>query len=298
MKAFLLLILCLPAMAEAKLSVVTTTTDLQALVETVGKEKVDVSSIAKGTQDPHQIEAKPSFMVKIRSADLVLAQGLELESAWIIPLIQGARNPKVNAGSKGFYELGEHLDPIEVAKGNVTRAEGDVHPGGNPHFQLDPIRMGQAAALIADKMGELDGANKDFYKANATAFVKLLEEKTKEWKTRLAKTEIKEVVAYHKTFSYFFHRFDIKNTLELEPKPGIPPTASHLLDVIAQMKARNLKLVLVENFYEAGPGDKIKAAVPGVTVSQIPVSVGGEPNIKSVFDLIENLVRVFESAKK
>ena len=298
MKLFLLLFGFLALDAQAKLSVITTTTDLKALVDVVGKDKVDSFAIAKGTQDPHQIEAKPSFMVKLRSADLVLAQGLELESAWIVPLLQGARNAKVAVGSSGYFELGSELDPIEKSTGSVSRAQGDVHPGGNPHFQLDPVRLGKAALLIAAKMAALDSANSSFFRNNAKFFQNRMEEKTKEWQGRIKKSGVSEVVSYHKTFTYFFERFQIQNTLHLEPKPGIPPTASHIMDVIAEMKKRGVKLVLIENFYDDGPGQKIRTEIPGSHVERVPVSVGGEPEIRDPEALFERLVKVIEGMKK
>lgn len=286
------------SMASAKLKVVTTTPDLRAIVQAVGGDQVDTSSIAKGTQDPHQIEAKPSFMVQLRNADLVFAQGLELETAWIQPLTQGSRNPKIQIGSKGFVELGDMLDPIEIPKGNVTRAEGDVHPGGNPHFQLDPIRMGKAAEIIADKMGEADAAHKDLFKANADKFAAHLKDKSAEWQKRLDKTGIKEVVSYHKTLSYFFERFGIKCNVQLEPKPGIPPTASHLMDVIAQIKQRGIKLVLIENYFSDEASKKLQQEVPKLHVERVAVSVDGDPGMNTTEAVIENIVKKFEEAAK
>jgi len=297
-KMFPLIVLFPTSFALAKLQVVTTTTDMRALVEVVGGDKVEVMSIAKGTQDPHQIEAKPSFMVHMRNADLVVSQGLELETAWLLPLIQGARNPKIQQGTKGFLEIGEGIDPIEVPKGDVTRAEGDVHPGGNPHFQLDPIRMGKAATIVANQLAELDPSNGEFYKNKARDYDKHMQEKTAEWKKRLEKTGIKEIVTYHKTLSYFLNRFDIKNAVQLEPKPGIPPTASHLLDVISQMKKRNIHLVLIENYFADDVSDKLKQGVPGVVVERIPVSVDGDKDVPTTEALIENLVKNFEAAVK
>lgn len=297
MKIFFLVFLALNSPAEAKMTVVATTADLAALVSTVGGQEVVATSIAKGTQDPHEIEAKPSFMVQVRNANLVVAQGLELETAWLLPLIRGARNPGVNPGSKGFLELGPSLDPIEKATGAVSRAEGDVHPGGNPHFQVDPVRMGKAAVIVADRLAELDNAHAELYRKNAAAWQKQLEEKTKSWQARLAKTGIKEAVSYHKTLSYFFERFGIKNSYQLEPKPGIPPTASHLLEVIAGMKAKKIRLVLIENFFDSAAGEKIKLSVPDARIERIPVSVGGEPAIHSTEDLVERLVQAVEAAK-
>jgi len=293
MKVITLFMLSLPLFTFAKIQVATTTTDLAALVKKVGQEQVEVFSIAKGTQDPHQIEAKPSFMVKLRSVQLVIAQGLELESNWIVPLIQGARNPKLTE-KNGLFEIAGELDPIEVSKGNVSRGEGDVHPGGNPHFQLDPIRLGKAAVLIANRLGDIDPTQKEFFIKNANLFQTEMTSKTKDWLARIKKTGITEVVTYHKNFSYFCDRFELKCNIQLEPKPGIPPTTSHLLSVIDQMKKNKIILVLIENLYEDSVGTKLKNEIPNVKVNRVPVSVNGESGLDSNEKLIERLVTTFE----
>lgn len=279
------------------LEVVTTTPDLAAIVREVGQTQVKVSAIAKGTQDPHQIEAKPSFMVKMRDADLVVAQGLELESAWLLPLIQGSRNPKIAIGGRGYYELGPELEPIDIPKGeDLSRAQGDVHPGGNPHFQLDPDRVGRAAVLIAKRMGELDSKGASAFLQNAEAFKARLAKKKSEWQERLKKTGIKEVVTHHKTLSYFLAAFSIAGRVQLEPKPGIPPTASHLLEVAREMKARNVKVILVENYFDRDAARKLQQTVPGVKVFAVPVAVGGETDVDTNEKLFEKLVTVLEEA--
>lgn len=280
--------------AQAKLNVVTTTTDLEAIVKNIGAGKVDVISIAKGTQDPHQIEAKPSYMIKMRDSDLVIAHGLELESAWIVPLIQGARNPKIAVGGNGYLEIGDKINPIEIPGASATRAQGDVHPGGNPHFTVDPIRVGQAAVIIAERMGDLDPANKDLYKKSAEAMKKSLEEKTKEWKARIEKTKVKSIVTYHKTLNYFFDRFGIDNPIQLEPRPGIPPTAAHLLEVVETMKKKSIHLILIENLYEPTAGEKIQHEFHDAKIVRVPAYVGGEPDITSNAQLIERLVKAIE----
>lgn len=280
--------------AQAKLVVGATTQDMEALVQAVGGSEIETFSVAKGTQDPHQIEAKPSFMVKFRGADLIVAQGLELETAWVIPLIQGSRNPKIAQGTKGFLELGPSLDPIEVARGSVSRAEGDVHPDGNPHFQLDPVRMGKAAGLVAARLGELDAAHAEVYTKNAAEFQKRMDQKYKEWSARLKKTGIREFVSYHKSFSYFADRFGLKNNLYLEPKPGIPPTASQIIHVMTEMKARAIKAVLIENFFDDSVKGKFEKEVPGAKVAKVPVYVGGEDSIKTNEALIEKIVATLE----
>ena len=297
MTAFTKFIFCLalifPALSLAKLEVATTTTDLAAMVREIGADQVEVFALAKGTQDPHQVEAKPSFMVKLRNADLVIAQGLELESAWILPLIRGARNPKLLA-KEGLYELGAELEPLDVPKGETSRAEGDVHPGGSPHFQLDPIRLGKAAILISKRLGELDPVHKELFENSAKKFQTTMVNKTKEWQARLKKSGINEIVTYHKNFTYFCERFEIRCEVQLEPKPGIPPTTSHLLDVVGQMKARKIRFVLIENFYEDSVAPKLKQEIPDVVVNRVAISVEGEPGLNTNEKLIENLVKVIE----
>lgn len=283
--------------AIAKLNVVTTTPDLAALVSAVAQDRASVLAIAKGTQDPHQIEAKPSFMIKMRDSDLVIAQGLELESAWLNPLISGSRNPKIASGTNGFLEIGEQLEPIDVPTAQVSRAQGDVHPGGNPHFQLDPVRMGQAAVIIAQRLSALDSKNSEFYLLNAKTFKDNLESKTKEWQSRILKTGLREIVTYHKTLNYFFARFGLNAAAQIEPKPGIPPTASHLMSVIDLMRAKKVRLVLIENYFDDHAGKKITQILPETVVRKVPVTVGGEPQIQSTEQLIENLVNIIESAK-
>lgn len=296
MKTFAGIFFFFPALLFAKVEVATTTTDLAALVRQVGQNQVQVFSIAKGAQDPHQIEAKPSFMVKLRKVDLLIAQGLELESAWIVPLIQGARNPKL-LSKDGFLELAAELNPIEVVGSPVSRAEGDVHPGGNPHFQLDPVRLGQAAVLIAKRLGSIELAQREFFNQNAAAFQKRMNDKTVEWKARIKKSGVHKAVTYHKTFSYFCDRFEIQCSLQLEPKPGIPPTASHLLDVIRRMKEQNIRLVLIENLYEDSVAQKLKQEIKDVIVKRLPVAVEGEPGVSTNELLIEKIVTAFEDVK-
>lgn len=292
--ALLLALFLFSDRAEAKLNVVATIPDLAGLARAVGGEAVSVESIAKGTQDPHFIEAKPSYMVKVSKADLIVAVGLDLEAGWVALLQQGARNPKVNKGEKGFLEIGPLLDPLEVAKGKVTRAEGDVHPSGNPHFWLDPIRLGKAAVLLAGRLGEIDPSHKELFAKNAAEFSARMEAKTLEWKTRVEKSGVKKAVTYHPTLSYFFARFGISCPIYLEPKPGIPPTSGHLINVISVMKKEKVQLLMVENFFDESVTKKITGEVPGSRAVAVPVMVGGEEKITSSEELIERLVAAVE----
>jgi zinc/manganese transport system substrate-binding protein len=278
----------------AKLNVLTTVTDLRAIVSEIGGDQVDVSSIAKGTQDPHYIEAKPSYMIKASKADLIISIGLELEIGYLPSIIQGARNPKITQGSKGYLEVGPLIKALEIPTGKITRAEGDVHPLGNPHILLDPIRTGEIAVKIAQRMGELDPSNAKQFLEKGLALQARLQKKTKDWSKRIKKANVKSVVSYHKTLTYFFDRFNIENSAILEPKPGIPPTASHILEVIGIIKQKKIPLIMIENYFDASTADRIKEEVPGIRIASVPVSVNGTSDINSLDDLYEKLVSVIE----
>lgn len=287
-------ILAFPSTASARLRVVTTIQDLAALASEVGGGDIDVDSIAKGSQDPHFIEAKPSYMLKVSKADLLLAVGMGMEAGWLPPLLKGARNAKIAKGEKGLLELGPLLEPIEVATEKMTRAEGDVHPEGNPHFWLDPIRLGKAASLVADRLAELDPERKEQYRQRADAFAGRMKAKTEDWRKRIEKSGVKKVVSYHKALSYFCARFGLEAVAFLEPKPGIPPTSSHLIEVIRIMKAQRVPLILVENYFDVSVTKKITGEVPGSRAVSVAVSVGGTDKVKSADDLFEQLVAAVE----
>ncbi len=280
--------------AQAKLSVIAATPDIAALVAEIGGSEVTVDTIAKGTQDPHYIEAKPSYMTKMSHADLVVAVGLDLEVGWMPSILRGARNPKIAPGSNGFFELGSTIEPLEVPEGKITRAEGDVHPFGNPHFTLDPIRMGIAGVALAERLGQLDAPHAAAYVTRAKAFQKRMADKTKLWQARIAKSNVKEIVTYHKTLTYFFSRFGLKNPAILEPKPGIPPTSGHIMEVIATIREKKIPLIMVENYFDPTVTNRIKEDVPAVRVAVVPVAVEGAPGIKTLDDLYEKLVATVE----
>jgi len=288
------ILLFVPHSSFAKLNVVTTMPDFEALVQEIGADQVSVRSIVIGTQDPHFVEAKPSYMTMANKADLLISAGLDLEEGWLLAIIQGSRNPKIMIGAPGYLELGLLIDPLEVPTVRVTRAQGDVHPFGNPHFFLDPIRMGLCATLIAERMAQLDVANGAKYIERGKAIQTRLENKTKEWKSRIEKTGIVKAISFHRTLSYFFNRFGITYPATLEPKPGIPPTSRHIMDVIQMVKEQKIPLIMVENFFETTSAKRIQQDVPGLRIVTVPVAVGGEPNIKTTDDLIERLVQAVE----
>ena len=295
-KNILLALICLlsTTSASAKLNVVTTLTDLRAIAAEVGGDLITVESIAKGTQDPHYIEAKPSFMVKASRADLMVSIGLDLEIGWLPSILNGARNPKIVTGSQGYLEVGPLVNPVEVITGNVTRSEGDVHPFGNPHVTLDPIRCGDIGVVIAERMGKLDTAHAGKFMENAKRLQARMVEKSKGWQARISKSGITKVVSYHKTLTYFFDRFHLENPAILEPKPGIPPTSGHIIDVINIMKEQNIQLILVENYFDPTVTNKIKQELPLIKAVTVPVAVDGAAQIHTIDDLFENLVSEIE----
>lgn len=281
-------------LAFAKLNVVTTITDLRAVAEEVGGEHISVESIAKGTQDPHFIEAKPSFMTKVSRADLLISVGLDLEVGWLPSLMQGARNPKIARGQRGFLEVGSLVQPIEVTTGKISRVEGDVHPQGNPHVTLDPKRLGDIAGIISERLGELDPGNAAQYKKNAKSLQSRLMKKTVDWQARIERSGIRKIVSYHKTLSYFFDRFQISNAAILEPKPGLPPTSGHILNVVDLMKNQKISLILVENYFDPTVTNKIMKELPNIRTETVAVAVDGSPQVKTIDDLFEKLVASIE----
>ena len=280
----------------AKLNVVTTLSDLETLVEEVGGSFVSVESICKGNKDPHFLSAKPSYIMKVSRADLVVANGLGLEIGWLPKLLSAARNPKVVSGAKGYLEVGKEVSVLDIPDGPISRAHGDVHPEGNPHITLDPKRVGEIAIVIAQKLSQLDAKNSDTYQKNAQNFQKRLTEKTKQWKERIKKTGIKSVVTYHETLVYFLDRFDIEKAAILEPFPGVAPTAKHTLSVIKEASTRGTKLILIEQYFDPKAAEKPASQIPGIQVATVPVAIQ-KPKISSSEALFEELVQILERHK-
>ncbi len=278
--------------SHGKLNVVTTTTNLKSLVKVIGGEKVDAFSFSKGTQDPHYLEAKPSYMIKASRADLIVSVGLDLEIGWLPLVIRGARNPKLRPGAIGSFVAGDFIDTLEKPKGKLTRADGDVHPEGNPHFLLDPLNAIKIAKEIMKKLSELDSKNKSFYENNFKKFSSEVEEQLVIWKKMIPKNV--QVITYHKTLSYFYNRLDIENVAYLEPKPGVPPTAKHILSVIKIAKEKNIKLAIVENYFDPTVANRVAKDVSSLKVVTVPVTVEGEEDIKNLIDLYAKLLEIFK----
>ena len=279
--------LLLPNAAEAKkLIVVTATTDMAALAAEVGGEKIDVDSIAKGYQDPHFVEAKPSFLLKLRQADLLIVVGLQLEIGWLPPLITQSGNPRIQVGAGGYLDASQFAEILDIPTGPVTRAMGDVHPLGNPHYWLDPDNGRRIARGIAGKLGELDPSNSAYYQDRFKDFDKRLSDAEQKWDAEMKPLRGRKVVTYHNSFPNFAKHFGLQVIGYVEPRPGIPPTPSHTIDLIGLMKRENCKVILVEPYFDLKTPQAIARDTGGKVVQYLP-SVGGEKQVTTYFQLFD-----------
>ncbi len=299
MKKILLIlsVICASAVvAQAKLNVVATLPDFGSIAREIGGDKVDVTVMAKPTEDPHFVDARPSFVVQLRTADVLIDGGAELELGWLPPLLQNARNPKIEVGKPGRVQASQGIRLMNVPT-NVTRAAGDVHALGNPHFMVDPIIAKTVAQHIAQSYSAIDAANAASYDANYKKFEATINAKLQEWGAALLPFKGQNVVAYHDSWPYFAHRFGVNIDIFLEPKPGIPPSPSHLVEVIAQMKAKNVKAIIVEPYHDRKIAEKAASATGAKVVdfSQFP---GGIPETESYVKLIDKLVASLAAALK
>lgn len=282
--------------AEAKLNVVATLPDFGALAREIGGDKIDIITLAKPTEDPHFVDARPSFVVSLRNADVLIEGGAELEIGWLPPLLQNARNPKIDAGKPGRVVASQGIRLMNIPT-EATRAAGDVHMLGNPHFSTDPIIAKAVANHIAQALSTVDPGNAAVYAANYKKFEATINAKLQEWGTAMLPFKDQNVVAYHDSWPYFAHRFGIKIDIFLEPKPGIPPSPSHLAEVIAQMKAQKIKAIIVEPFHDRKIAEKVASAT-GAKVVDFAQFPGGLPNTDTYVKLIDKLISNLSGALK
>ncbi len=286
----------LTSSAFAKLNVVATLPDFGSIAREIGGDKVEVTVLAKPTEDPHFVDARPSFVVALRNADVLIDGGAELEIGWLPPLLQNARNPKLEAGKPGRVVASQGIRLMNVPT-NLTRAAGDVHAFGNPHFMTDPIIAKAVAQHIAQSFSAIDSASAAFYEANYKKFEAAINAKLQEWGAAMLPFKGQHVVAYHDSWPYFAHRFGININIFLEPKPGIPPSPSHLAEVIDQMKAQHIKAIIVEPFQDKKVADKVASSTGGKVVefAQFP---GGVSGTETYVKLIDKLVAGLAEALK
>jgi zinc/manganese transport system substrate-binding protein len=282
--------------AQAKLNVVATLPDFASIAREIGGDKIDLTVLAKPTEDPHFVDARPSFVVQLRTADVLIEGGAELEIGWLPPLLQNARNPKIEVGKPGRVVASQGVRLMNVPT-NVTRAAGDVHALGNPHFMTDPIIAKAVAQHIAQSFSAVDAGNAGAYDANYKKFEATINAKLQQWGAAMLPFKGQNVVAYHDSWVYFAHRFGLNIDIFLEPKPGIPPSPSHLVEVIAQMKAQKIKAIIVEPFHDRKIAEKVASAT-GAKVVDFAQFPGGITGTDTYTKLIDALVSRLAAALK
>jgi zinc/manganese transport system substrate-binding protein len=267
------------------IKIVTTTTDMKSIAELIGGNKVSVTSIATGYQNPHFVDPKPSYIINLSKADLFVTVGLDLETGWSPQLVSSSRNNKIQKGSPGYVDASEGVTLLQVP-GTANRAEGDIHIYGNPHYWLDPLNGKVIARNIARGLERVDPSNKTFYEANLQAFFGKIDAKMKEWQTKMAPFKGSKIIAYHNEWVYFETRFGLQIVDFMEPKPGIPPTPSQLVKVIKEIKANNIKVIISSPYFTTSSSDVVskQTGVKGLTLA---TSAGAFNSIKNYFDLFD-----------
>lgn len=308
-----------------QLNIVTSTTDLASIARSIAGQHAVVRSIGSGSEDPHFIQAKPSYIVMVRDADLWIRVGMDLEIGWEAPLLDGARNMAIQEGGPKHLDASERVLRLEIPSGRITRAMGDVHPQGNPHYWLDPLNARIVAKNITDRLSKIEPKYTENFQKNLVSFQESLDRHMfgKElaakyggarlwslllkgelysfleglsedgslggWLGRMTPFRGQKLVSYHRSWIYFTNRFDLIIIAELEPKPGIPPSPSHLAEVIEIMKTEHAKAIILEPYYNRKSADLV-ASKTGAKVAVCPLSVGGGPGIKDYLTLIDFIV--------
>jgi len=279
----------------AVLHVVSSIPTLGSLAKEVGGPRIEVESLGKGYQDPHFVEPKPSLMLVLNRADLLLHVGLELEIGWLPPLVLGSRNPKIQPGELGNLDCSSAIPVLDVPTTKLDRSMGDIHPQGNPHYWIPPANAKIIAREIADRLQQLDPDGRAEYAKNLAAFNQRVDAKTREWAPMTVRLKGVKVATYHKSWSYVSQWLGLQEVGYVEPKPGIPPDPQHLARLIAVMKQEGAKLLMMENFYNKSVATLV-AEKAGAKLLTLPTDVGATPEIKDWFSLVETLLKALSSS--
>jgi len=283
---------------QAKLNVVATIPDYGAIAMEIGGDKVKVTAIARGTEDQHFVDARPSYIRVLNQADVLIEGGAELEIGWLPPLVNGARNDKILSDAPGHVILSRGIRLLEVPNGPVDRSMGDVHPFGNPHFSLDPANGKIMAKVLAETFSRLDPANAAYFQANLQKFNERLDQKLAEWTRLLEPYRGTKVVTYHKSFDYVLDRFGLVLAGTIEPKPGIEPSPSYINSLIPKLKDEGVKLVLIEPFRPRKTPEYLAQAI-GAKLLVLPGAVSGNEKVKDYFSLFDyDLAQIVAALKE
>jgi ABC-type Zn uptake system ZnuABC Zn-binding protein ZnuA len=299
LKFLLLFLLALPAgvFAQGKLNIVTTTEDLGSLAREVGGDKVSVTALARGYQDPHFVDPKPSFILAMSKADMLIVVGRELEIGWLPPLLTSSRNSKIQTGGNGYLDASLNVKILEIPTGQITRAMGDVHPLGNPHYWLEPGNGRRIAQAIRDKLSQLSPTNASYFAQRYSDFDSRLAAGEKRWDAIMAPYKGTKIVTFHRSWPNFMERWGLDVIGYVEPKPGIPPTPQHTIEVIDGMKSQGAKLIIVEPYFDLKTPQAIANQVGGKVLVLAP-SVGGAKEATDYIQLFEYDVNQLTGALK
>jgi zinc/manganese transport system substrate-binding protein len=297
----LLTLLSLTIMMESVgaqgLKVVTTTSDLGAIAQEVGGTKVSVVSLARGYQDPHFVDPKPSFILEVSRANLLIAVGRELEIGWLPPLINNSRNAKIQPGAAAYLDASLNVKILEIPTGQITRAMGDVHPAGNPHYWLEPDNGRRIAQAIRDKLTELSPGDKAYFAQRYDDFDKRLAAAETRWKATMAPFKGAKIVTYHRSWPNFMEYFGLDVIGYVEPKPGVPPSPTHTLELIGAMKQQGAKVIVVEPYFDLKTAQSIATQIGGKVIVLAP-SVGGTKEATDYIKLFDYDVDLLVSTLK
>lgn len=294
---FLLLAATVATIQAARLDVVATLPTYAAIAGAIGGKHVHVTSLARGTEDSHFVDARPSFIPTLNRADVLIEGGAELESAWLPPLVQTARNPRIQPGAPGRVLVNAGVSMLGIPIGAVSRSQGDVHATGNPHFELDPVNGVVIARNIARALIRVDPAHEADYQANLEAFAAEMKQRLTAWNTLARPLAGAKVVSYHQTYEYLAARFGFRIIGYIEPKPGIAPSPAHIARLVPNMKDAGARLVIMEP-NRPGRTPQYVADKLGIPLVKLPAMVDGDPRANDYFAFIDLMVNTLVNALK
>jgi zinc/manganese transport system substrate-binding protein len=281
-----MLMAALPAFANV--NVITSYPYIQDIAQRIGKNRINVSALANGNWDPHFVVPKPSLIAKARKADLLIINGGQLEIGWLPQVIRQSSNSSIQTGARGLLDLSAGIKMIELPA-SVSRSLGDVHPQGNPHFVLDPYNVPLISKAIADRLSQIDPANKAFYAENNSEFTKSWLTREKGWDSKMKSLRGTKVIEYHRLYDYLFNRFGLVYAGALEPLPGIPPSPKHLIDIIQTIKSEKVRFIFQDVYHPKDPAEFV-AGKTGVRIVVIPQDVNAVSGAKDIFSLFDYIV--------
>jgi len=278
------------ALAEQPLKVVATIETLADLARRVGGDKVSVESLTHGYQDPHYVEPKPSLVIALNRADLLVRVGLDLEIGWLPILVTESRNDRIQLGQPGDLDASTFVEVLDVPTTQVTRAMGDIHPKGNPHFWIPPVNAVRIAKGIAERLKQLRPADRDYFQAQFEKFLSEIKRRAPEWEARARPLAGMKIVTYHKSWTYVSKWLKLEEVGYVEIKPGIPPSPDHLLRLVTLIKSEKVSALLMEDYYNKGIAQEV-ASQTGAKLVPMPSDVGARPEIRTYFDLVDAVLR-------